>query len=45
MISIQYGVEHQDCFEVVALDISWLVLIINGILLSVFFKKQLKTAL
>jgi hypothetical protein len=42
MISIQYGIERKDRFEVVVISIDWLVLIINGILLSVFFKKQLK---
>lgn len=43
MISVQYGIDRKDRFEVAALSITWLVLIINGILLSVFFKKQLKT--
>jgi hypothetical protein len=43
MISIQYGIDRKDRFEVIAISISWLVLIINGILLGVFFKKRLKT--
>jgi hypothetical protein len=42
IISIQYGIDRKDRFEVVSLSVSWLVLIVNGILSSVFFKKQLK---
>lgn len=43
MISMQYGIERKDRFEIMAVSISWLTLIINGILLSIFFKKRLKT--
>ncbi len=43
MISVQYGIQRKDRFEIVAVSISWLVLIINGILLGIFFKKRLKT--
>lgn len=43
VISIRYGLERQDRFEVAAISISWLTLIVNGILGSVFFKKKLKT--
>jgi hypothetical protein len=42
VISINYGLERQDRFEVVILSIDWLVLIINGVLLSVVFRRQLK---
>lgn len=42
MISIQYGVERKDRFEVAALSISWLALIVNGILVSIYFKKKMK---
>jgi hypothetical protein len=35
-----FGIERQDRFEVIAISINWLVLIINGILLSVFFKRR-----
>jgi hypothetical protein len=42
IISIQYGIDRKDRFEVIAISISWLVLIINGVLLSIFFKKRLK---
>lgn len=42
IILIQYGIERQDRFEVLVIAISWLAFIINGILLSIFLKKQLK---
>jgi hypothetical protein len=40
VISIIYGLERQDRFEVIVLSIDWLVLIVNGVLLSRVFKKQ-----
>jgi hypothetical protein len=42
VISINYGLERQDRFEVAVLSIDWLVLIINGVLLSIVFRRQLK---
>lgn len=42
VISILYGLDRQDRFEVIVLSIDWLVLIINGILLSIVFRRQLK---
>ncbi len=42
MISINYGLDRKDRFEVASLSIDWFVLIINGVLLSVVFRKQLK---
>lgn len=42
IISMQYGIDRKDRFEVMAISISWLVLIINGVLLSIFFKKRMK---
>ena len=42
VISINYGLERQDRFEVVVLSINWLVLITSGILLSIVFRKQMK---
>ncbi|MBN1217709.1 MAG: hypothetical protein JXM69_02175 [Anaerolineae bacterium] len=42
VISVNYGLDRQDRFEVVVLSIDWLVLIINGVLLSVVFRRQLK---
>ncbi len=41
-ISINYGLERQDRFEVVVLSIDWLVLLINGVLLSIVLRKQRK---
>jgi hypothetical protein len=41
-ISIGYGLDRQDRFEVIVLSIDWLVLIVNGILLSRVFRRQLK---
>lgn len=42
LISFNYGLDRQDRFEVAVISIDWLVLIINGILLSMVFKRQLK---
>ena len=41
LISYNYGLDRQDRFEVAVISIDWLVLIINGILLSIVFKRQL----
>jgi hypothetical protein len=43
VISIIYGLERLDRFEVFALSIDWLVLIVNGILLSIVFRRQMMT--
>jgi hypothetical protein len=40
IISLLFGLERLDRFEVVVISINWLVLIVNGILLSILFKKQ-----
>jgi len=42
VISINHGLDRQDRFEVVVLSVDWLVLIVNGFLLSRVFRKQLK---
>lgn len=42
MISISYGVDRKDRFEVLSLSIDWFVLIINGVLLSILFGRRLK---
>ena len=42
VISINYGLDRKDRFEVISLSIDWLVLIINGILLSLVFRRRLK---
>ncbi len=43
-VSFSHGLNRQDRFEVIVISIDWLVLVINGILLSVLYKKQLKAA-
>ena len=40
IFSINYGLDRKDRFEVVVISLDWLVLLTNGILLSIVFKKQ-----
>jgi hypothetical protein len=42
VMSAYYGLERMDRFEVAAISIDWLVLVVNGILLSVLFRRRLK---
>jgi hypothetical protein len=42
VISIIYGLDRIDRFEVAVISINWLVLVLNGIMLSVLFRRQLK---
>jgi hypothetical protein len=42
VISISYGLGRMDRFEVAVISIDWLVLTINGVLLSLLFRRQLK---
>jgi len=42
IITIQHGIVRKDRFEVAVISIDWLVLIINGILISLVFKRVLK---
>jgi hypothetical protein len=42
VISVYYGLERMDRFEIAAISIDWLVLVVNGILLSVLFRRRLK---
>jgi hypothetical protein len=42
VISINYGLDRMDRFEIAVISIDWLVLVINGVLLSVLFRRQLK---
>ncbi len=37
-----YGLDRQDRFEVTIISIDWLVLLVNGILLGVVFRNQLR---
>ena len=43
LTSINYGLNRQDRFEVTVISINWLVLIINGVLLGIVFRRQLKS--
>ena len=43
MISINYGLQRDDRFEIIVITITWLVLIVNGILTGMVFRKSLKT--
>jgi hypothetical protein len=42
VISINYGLDREDRFEIAVISIDWLVLIINGVLLSLLFRSQVK---
>lgn len=42
MILINYGLDRQDRFEVTVISINFLVLIVNGVLLSIVFRRKLK---
>lgn len=41
-VSIAYGLERVDRFEVIAISIDWLLLIVNGVLLAIMFNRQQK---
>ena len=43
-VSINHGLNRQDRFEVAVISVDWLVLVVNGILLGILFKKQLVSA-
>ena len=42
ILSIQYGIDRKDRFEVIIISVAWLVLIINSILIGKLFKSHLK---
>jgi hypothetical protein len=42
--SVAYGLDRLDRFEVVALSVDWLVLIINGILVALILRSRLRTS-
>ena len=44
VISINYGLDRMDRFEIAVISIDWLVLVINGALLSFVFRRQLKVS-
>lgn len=41
-LTFKHGLERKDRFEVAIISINWLVLIVNGILISRLYKKELK---
>lgn len=41
LISIQYGLDKQDRFEVIIISLAWLILIVNGILIGKRLRKQI----
>jgi hypothetical protein len=41
-VSLTYGLDRLDRFEVLAISVDWLVLIGNGILLSIMFRRQVR---
>lgn len=43
VLTIAYGLDRQDRFEVVVISVDWLVLIVNGILLALAFRSRLHT--
>jgi hypothetical protein len=40
--TVNRGLDRQDSFEIAVISIDWLVLLVNGILLSLVFRKNLK---
>ena len=44
VISVQYGIEREYRFEVAVISINWLVLIVTGVLLSMVFRRAMRTA-
>jgi hypothetical protein len=42
VISIRFGLAREDRFEVLVISINWLVLILNGFLLSRMFRRRMK---
>jgi hypothetical protein len=43
-LSSVYGLDKLDRFEVVVISVDWLVLMVNGILLGLMFRRQLRSA-
>lgn len=43
IISVKYGIHREYIFEVAAISINWLVLIVSGVLLSIVFRRGMRT--
>lgn len=41
IVTVKHGIVRKDRFEVIVISINWLVLITNGVLISIVFKKAL----
>ena len=41
-VLLNSGLDRQDRFEVAVISINWLVLIVNGVLLSLVFRRRLR---
>ena len=41
IVTVKHGIVRKDRFEVIVISINWLVLITNGVLISMIFKKAL----
>ena len=41
---VAFGIDRKDRFEIVILSACWLALIVNGLLLAVYFRRRLKAA-
>ena len=44
VVSINHGLNRMDRFEIAVISIDWLVLVINGMLLSLLFRRWLKAS-
>ncbi len=42
LVMLKFGVDREDLFELIVISIDWLVLIINGILTAIVFKRAMK---
>lgn len=40
-VTLNYGLDRQDRFEIAVISIDWLVLAVNGIIMSILFMRQL----
>jgi hypothetical protein len=44
IVTITRGLDRQDNFEIAVISIDWLALVVNGILLSIVFRRQIGRA-
>ncbi|MDQ3861918.1 MAG: hypothetical protein M3317_00130 [Actinomycetota bacterium] len=41
-LSVVYGLERMDRFEIAAISVAWLVLAVNGVLLGFLFRRRVE---